>query len=112
MFIVASIFFLAVPVAFGVIRAVTTGNDFRYLWLAGAAIVGSMIVTPLWHRVNGPAFWVGCTSTAVAAGAISAAAVAMVMGNAAGLGLAVVAISFGLCTGTGASLAAFARRVT
>jgi len=35
---------LGIPVAFGVIRALTTGNDLRYLWLAAAAIAGSLAV--------------------------------------------------------------------
>ena len=43
--LVASALFAVVPVAFGIIRAVSTGDDLRYLWLAGAAILGSMAVT-------------------------------------------------------------------
>ena len=34
----------AVPVLFGFVRAINTGEDFRYLWLAAAAIVGSLAV--------------------------------------------------------------------
>jgi len=44
----------AVPVLFGLVRAINTGEDFRYLWLAAAAIVGSLAVMGAWHRVPGP----------------------------------------------------------
>ncbi len=37
--LLAAIVAAAVPVAFGGIRAVTTGDDVRYLWMAAAAIV-------------------------------------------------------------------------
>jgi hypothetical protein len=102
----ASVALLGVPVAFGVIRALATGNDFRYLWLAGAAIVGSLAVafgggTPF----RGP-FPIGRTLLSVVAGAACATAVALLMGTTAGLGIAVVALSFGVCTGAGAVLAA------
>jgi hypothetical protein len=108
----ASVFFLSLPVAFGAIRAFTTGNDFRYLCLAGAAIAGSMVVTALRPRTDGGAFPVGGALLAVAAGTGCAFAAALLMGTTANLGLAIVAISFGLCTGTGACLALFRRART
>ena len=40
--LLAAVVFAAVPVSFGCIRAVTTGDDVRYLWTAGAALLGSM----------------------------------------------------------------------
>ncbi len=47
LWLLASVFLAAVPVMFGLIRAVNTGSDdVRYLWLAGAAILGSMIGMP------------------------------------------------------------------
>lgn len=99
---------LGTPVAFGVIRALTTGNDLRYLWLAGAAILGSMTVA-FAGRTSGsiPA---GRTLLSIIVGAVCATAVAVLMGTKAGPGIAVVAGSFGLCTGAGAMLAARARR--
>jgi hypothetical protein len=39
-----SILFAAAPLAFGVIRAVRSGNDVRYLWLAIAALLGAAVV--------------------------------------------------------------------
>ena len=105
-----SVGLLGIPVAFGVIRALTTGNDFRYLWLAGAAIVGSMAVVFAGGTSGGGPIPAGRTLLSVVAGAAAATAVALLMGTKAGPGIAVVAVSFGLCTGAGAVLAARAQR--
>ena len=109
--LIAGILLLALPVAFGIIRVVTTGNDVRYLWLAGAAIVGSLAVVMPFSRPVSPPQHLSIPRAigAVAAGSLCAAATAILMGTNAGLGLAIVATSFGLCTGTGVVLAALAR---
>ena len=39
-----SILFAAVPVAFAAVRAVRTGYDFRYLWVALASLLGASMV--------------------------------------------------------------------
>jgi hypothetical protein len=108
--IVGSVLLAAVPLAFGVIRAVSTGDDVRYLWLAGAAILGSMAAMRSGRGASGPAHVsLGRAVGAVAAGSAAAAAAALLMGTTAGPGLAIVAVSFGLCTGASAVLAAMAR---
>jgi len=101
----ASLALLAIPVAFGVIRAVATGNDLRYLWLAAAAIAGSLAVA-FAGRTAAHSIPVGRAVLAIGAGAACATAAALLMGTKAGLGIAVVAVSFGLCTGAGAMLLA------
>lgn len=109
--LLASVFFAAVPVTFGLIRAVRTGDDVRYLWLAGAAILGSMAVMPLGRASAGPApVFLRRALGAVAAGALCAAATAVLMGATAGPGVAIVALAFGLCTGTSALFATLARQ--
>lgn len=109
--LLASVLFAMVPVIFGVIRAVSTGGDVRYLWLAGAAIAGSMGVMPLWRGASSPPnVSLGRALGAVAAGTISAGVVALLMGTRAGPGIAIVASAFGLCTGTSAILASLARQ--
>jgi hypothetical protein len=111
MMIAASVVCAAVPVMFGLIRAATTGGDVRYLWLAGAAILGSMAVMLLWR---GPAdsapVSLGRALGAVAAGTLCAAATAVLIGAKAGPGVAIVALAFGLCTGTSAVFATLARQ--
>ena len=52
--LIAAILLLALPVAFGIIRVVDTGDDVRYLWLAGAAIVGSLAVVMPFSPVSPP----------------------------------------------------------
>src|SRR4029077_3625979 len=36
-----SLFFLSMPFLFGLLRAAATGNDFRYLWVAAASLIGA-----------------------------------------------------------------------
>jgi hypothetical protein len=109
--LLAAVLFAAVPVIFGLIRAVSTGNDVRYLWLAGAAILGSMAA--MWIT-RGPAdpthLPLRRAVGAVAAGAVSAAAAAVLLGAKAGPGVAIVAVAFGLCTGASALFATLARQ--
>jgi hypothetical protein len=109
--LLASVVLAAVPVTFGLIRAVSTGDDVRYLWLAGAAILGSMVVMSLRRGSSGPAqVSLRRALGAVAAGTLCAAATAVLMGATAGPGVAIVAVAFGLCTGTSALLATLARQ--
>jgi hypothetical protein len=107
--LLAAAFFAALPIAFGLIRAISTGTDVRYLWLAGAALAGSALVIALTRQASSFRLTAVRTLAAVAAGAACAAAAALLMGTKAGLGLAVVAVSFGLCTGVGVTLASIAR---
>jgi hypothetical protein len=108
---IASVLAAAVPVTFGLIRAVSTGDDVRYLWLAVAAILGSMVVMHVGRGASDPAhISVRRALAAVVAGAVSAAATAILMGATAGPGVAIVAVAFGLCTGTSAVLATLARQ--
>ena len=105
------VFAAAVPVAFGVVRAITTGDDFRYLWLAAAAILGSLAVMWPGSRAPRPARVTALRGVgAIVSGAVCAAAAALVQGATLGLGLAIVAVGFGICTGTGAVLVVAARQ--
>ena len=45
--LLVAVLLAAVPVLFGFVRAINTGDDFRYLWLAASAIVGSLAVMVL-----------------------------------------------------------------
>ena len=108
--LLASALFAAVPVAFGLIRAARTGDDVRYLWLAGAAIIGSMVVMPPGRGARPARVPVRRALGSVAAGSLCAAATAVLMGATAGPGVAIVASAFGLCTGTSALFAALARQ--
>jgi hypothetical protein len=93
------------------IRAITTGHDLRYLWVAAASLAGSMAVVPLIPTGSGAMtrtlLW---GPAAVAAGTACACAMAMGLGTRWGAGLAVVAAAFGLCTGASVALASLALR--
>lgn len=108
--LVASVLCAALPALFGLVRAVNTGNDFRYLWLAASAIVGSLAARLVWPRAPGPRrMSVGRAVGAVAAGTACAAATAVFLGATPGPGLAIVAGAFGLCTGASVTLARYAK---
>ncbi|MHB1095752.1 MAG: hypothetical protein ACYC3F_06230 [Gemmatimonadaceae bacterium] len=108
---VTAVVFAGIPVVFGLIRAISTGHDLRYLWLAGAALVGSaavMVVRP--DTAEPVRVSVGRTLGAVAAGVVGAVAASLLQGAKAGPGVAIVAVGFGLCTGASAALAFCSRR--
>ena len=99
------------PLTFGLIRAVTTGDDLRYLWLAGAAFLGATAVIRLGRGASGAArISLVRALGAVGAGSVCAAATAILLGATAGPGVAIVSFAFGLCSGTGGALAALARQ--
>jgi hypothetical protein len=108
--LVAAVVLAAVPAIFGVIRAITTGDDVRYLWLAGSAMLGSLAIMVLGRAAGSARVSPGRAVGAVVAGAACAAATAIVLGAKAGPGVAIVALAFGLCTGTSAVLGTIARR--
>ena len=39
--------FVAMPFAFASVRAIQTGNDLRYFWVAGASLFGALAVMTL-----------------------------------------------------------------
>ena len=83
----------------------------RDLWVAAAALIGSIVVMRLGRGARSPTHVsLGRALGAVAVGAVCAAATALLMGTTAGPGLAIVSGAFGLCTGTSAALAALARQ--
>ena len=91
-----------IPVAFALLRAVTTRTDFRYLWLAAASTVGAAIILGVARRASAPVrlslsvVGVTCITslTGFAQGATSAPAVAF------------VAVGFAVCSSAGLALAA------
>ena len=108
---VTAVVFAGIPVMFGLIRAISTGTDVRYLWLAGAALVGSaavMVLKP--DRAEPVRVSVVRALGAIAAGTVCAAVAALVQGAKVGPGVAIVAVGFGLCTGVSAALAFLSRR--
>ncbi|MBL0173546.1 MAG: hypothetical protein IPP90_23225 [Gemmatimonadaceae bacterium] len=97
----------AVPLGFGALRAVTTGSDWRYLWVAVSACTIALGV--LWFRrqVSGPSL--GRIATAFVAAGVAAAALAFAQGATSVAAVLTVAGGFGLCEAIGLGLAFRAR---
>ena len=97
----------AVPFAFAGIRLATTGNDFRYLWMAAASTFCAVAILA---RPSAPAVANGWRiGLAAISAALGAAGIAIALGARAGPGIAIVAGSFGLCSAVGTGLAVRAR---
>ena len=93
-----AIAFGLLPFAFGLIRAVTTGQDVRYLWVAAAGFLGAALVTvPARSREGSIRPHIGAAALAFVAATVLAVCAAIVLGTRLGPGLLVVGASFGLC---------------
>ena len=97
----------AIPVAFGALRAATTGTDFRYLWVALASSVAAGIVA-----VQNRGTAAASSSPArrivrsAVAGAAAAALTAFALGGRSAAAVLTVSVGFGACSGIGMVLAA------
>jgi hypothetical protein len=104
-----SIFFVVMPFLFGLLRAVISGNDLRYLWVAAASLFGAAAFTAATHAPSHRrriALSIGAFIVAT----LCSIAAAMLLGTRFGPGLLVVAASFGLCSAAGCTLFAITRR--
>ena len=91
---VASVAFAALPFAFGVIRAVKTGTDLRYLWVALAAGIAALLLASVASALQGRLLLGVFVFVASTAGGVVAA---MLLGTKLGPGILVVAASFAAC---------------
>jgi len=105
-----SLLFAAAPLSFGVIRAVRTGSDLRYLWVAIAALVGATAVMVVGTRSNTVRHGaIAPSAAAFVSASVLAVLMAMLLGTTLGLGIVVVATSFGFCCGVSCFLYAITR---
>jgi len=91
-----SILFGAVPFAFALVRAVRTGDDFRYLWVALAALVGATIAMAI-GKARRTRASVGLGFRAFVLATLFATAAALFLGTQFGPGVLVVGSGFGGC---------------
>ena len=92
-----AILFGAVPFAFALVRAVRTGDDFRYLWLALASLLGAAIAVAIGKKRRTRAS-VALGFTAFVLATLFATTAALFLGTQFGPGLLVVASGFGCCS--------------
>src|SRR5215470_8514328 len=104
-----SIFFLTLPVLFGLFRATATGNDLRYLWVAAASLFGAAAFTVI-TKASSHRHRLALSVGAFVMAACCAIAAAMLLGTRFGPGLLVVATSFGSCSAFGCALFAITQR--
>ena len=106
-----SIFFLSLPFLFGLLRAATTSNDFRYLWVAAAALFGAGTVTAAaGGRMRQPRVALAVSVASFVVATLFATGAGVMQGTHFGPGLLVVASSFALCCAVGCTLFAITRR--
>ena len=93
---------VAVPFAFGILRAMSTGTDFRYIWVALASTVTGAIAL---KAVGGTQpLTLGRISIAVIAATLAASAVAFAQGATSLPAALTVAIGFALCGSVGLAM--------
>ena len=94
----ASALFAVVPFAFGLVRAVRTGTDRRYLWVALASFVGSAIaVAAARSHLSSMTLVTATAAACFVTGTLCAVLMAMILGTRLNLGIVIVASGFGLC---------------
>ena len=95
---VISIIFAATPIGFALIRAITTGHDWRYLWVALAALLGAAVVMVVGRPYRRrPMANVSVSLVAFVFSTVLAMVAALSIGTRFGPGILIVAASFGLC---------------
>jgi hypothetical protein len=93
-----SMFFAATPIAFALIRAVSTGYDLRYAWMALASFLGAALVMRLGNARNrAPKMVIGLGGVALVVAMLCAAGTGLLLGARGAVGIALVAFSFGFC---------------
>ena len=96
-----------VPVAFGLIRLISTGSDARYLWSALAALFGASLVMIISRaRERSRNVVAGLFLVALSVSTLLAALVARLLGATSAPAIVAVAVAFGMCCTTGAALRA------
>ena len=103
--------FAAAPVGFALIRAIRTGSDLRYVWMAAASFVGSAVVMVAGAaRRRSPTTILAVSALAAGVGALLAGGTAFLVGARSVTSVAVVAGCFGFCWGASLGLRALSRR--
>jgi len=105
-----AILFAVTPLAFGMIRALRTGDDFRYLWVALASLLSAVIVLIVGNanpRSNRAAVR---SATVFIIATVIAVLAASLVGARVGPGSVVVGAAFGFCYAAACALYLVSRR--
>jgi hypothetical protein len=105
-----SILFAAVPFVFAAVRAIRTGYDFRYLWVALASLLGASVVMVVGKADSRRSNSAAALSAGVFVFATSLAVLAAwLLGTRVGPGSLVVGSAFGCCYAASCALYVLAR---
>lgn len=99
--------FLLVPFGFGLLRLRATGDDLRYLVVAVASTLGALVVLVRPRVTSAPA--ISRMIVALVVAALGSAVASYFVGSRNAISLAVVSISFAMCSAVGAYLVARSR---
>jgi hypothetical protein len=105
-----SILLAAVPFVFALIRAIQTGTDFRYLWMAIAAFIGAALVMVIGKaRDQTQNVVLQLSAIAFLTSTLVAGLTGRLLGARSITGILVVCVAFGLFSAAGQSLYALSR---
>ena len=105
--VLAAAFALA-PFAFGSIRAVGTGSDYRMLWMAAASAVGALVIAAFTTREKG-SLALGFVILTLLVSTVLAGLTGYVLGATSGPGVWMVAIVLGFCWAASLTLFSLSR---
>src|SRR5262245_16854403 len=105
-----SIVFVAIPFVFALIRAVRTGYDLRYLWVAFASLLGAVMVMTVGRTYSSTRRGVVALSAgAFVVSTLFAVLIALLLGVEIGPGSLLVGSAFGFCCAVSRLLHTLAR---
>ena len=100
-----SILFAAAPFGFALIRAIRTGYDLRYLWVALASLLGAAVVMLIGKEyIGGLHAGAALAAASFLTSTVLAVLAALLLGTTLGPGMVVVASAFGFCCAAGCLL--------
>lgn len=100
-----SIIFATLPFAFALVRAVRTGHDLRYFWVALASLLGAAATTAVGRaHVRRPIAFVALVAGVFVNATLLGMFAALLIGTTLGLGIVAVGAAFGFCFAVGALL--------
>lgn len=105
LFLIVGVLLIGSPFGFGLLRGMQTGTDWRYLWVAIAAFVGSSVVIAMGRSQSKSSIvTVGIAVMALLVATIAAVLGAKFLANTQSAATWIVAFAFAFCTTVGTVL--------
>lgn len=109
-FLGLSILFGAIPFAFAIVRALQTGSDLRYVWVALGSFAGAAAVMAIGRaRQRTPGVVLALAVVALIVATVLGGAVAFAVGARSLVAVGVVAVGFGGCHAASLALYSLSR---